>query len=75
MFLEFNFMQISVFNPGPYPGGWLIWNPCPKLLVKSWIGPENFMKIFSFHLKLINFLIQSDPPMYIRMSENFNALL
>ncbi len=31
-----------------------------KLLVRSWTGPENFIKILSFHQKLFNFLIWTD---------------
>ncbi len=31
-----------------------------KLLARSWTGPENFIKILSFHQKLFNFLIRTD---------------
>jgi hypothetical protein len=33
---------------------WLIYDPHPKFLVQSWTGPENFIKICSFHQKLFN---------------------
>jgi hypothetical protein len=31
-----------------------------KLLARSWTGPDNFIKILSFHQKLFNFLIWTD---------------
>jgi hypothetical protein len=42
-------MKTAVFNPGAYPGGWLISDACLNLLVMSWINPENFINIHSFH--------------------------
>ncbi len=41
---------------------WADWSefPAQKLLARSWTGPENFIKILSFHQKLFNFLIRTD---------------
>ena len=41
---------------------WAGWSdsPAQKLLARSWTGPENFIKILSFHQKLFNFLIRTD---------------
>jgi len=41
---------------------WAGWSdsPAQKLLVRSWTGPEIFIKILSFHQKLFNFLIRTD---------------
>jgi len=35
----------AFFNTLLYQGGQLIWDPCPKLLVQSWTGPEIFIGI------------------------------
>ena len=65
---------------------WAGWSdsPAQKLLARSWTGPENFIKILSFHQKLFNFLIRTDTqtdrhtdtrtPIHIRAGEIFLCL-
>jgi hypothetical protein len=54
---EIDFLEAGCFqSPGLVP-----WRPAylrpptQKLLVQSWTGPKNFIKILSFHKKLFNF--------------------
>jgi len=55
------FSRNSPFSAQGYTieAGWSD-TPAQKLLVLSWNGPENFIKILSFHQKLFNFFWRMD---------------
>jgi len=47
---------------GHNPWGRLGVTPAQKILVRSWTGPENFIKILSFHQNLFNFFLKDRHP-------------
>ncbi len=77
------FLETGCFWQRLYPWDRLFWHPTQKLLVWCWTGPENFIKILSFHQKLFIFFkdwqmdtktdTDTCPPIHIGVGNFFNA--